>query len=123
MATEKGLSDCHTAVSTFFKPHCYRLQLKLVKLQKDFNKSNFPKDLGNNTLFLDSDDLNENYDFFTTKSQEAVNKYDPSKKKLLRGNHASFIDKEFRKATYTRSRLRNKFLKSPTKVNESLFKK
>ena len=41
----------------------------------------------------------------------------------MRGNHARFINKEFRKAIYTRSRLRNKFLKNLSKANESLFKK
>ena len=67
----------------------------------------------NNTLFLDCDDPNKDYDFLTTKFQEAVNKHAPLKKKILWGNHALFIVKEFRKAIYTRSRLRNKFLKTP----------
>ena len=40
----------------------------------------------------------------------------------MRGNHAPFIDKEFRKAIHTRSRLRNKFFKNPTKANELLLK-
>ena len=56
------------------------------------------KDLTNNTLFLDSDYPNENYNFLTTKFQEAVNKHALLKKKILRGNNAPFIDKEFRKA-------------------------
>ena len=76
---------------------------------KNFNKSNFLKDLSNSTVFLDSDDPSENYDFLTTKFQDAVNRHPPLKKKILRGNHAPFIDKEFRKAIY--------------KANESLFKK
>ena len=57
------------------------------------------------------------------KLQEAVSRHVSLKKNILQGNHASFIDKEFRKAIYTRSRLRNKFLKSSTKENKSLFKK
>ena len=81
------------------------------------------KDLSNNTHFLDSDDPNENYNFLTTKFEEAVNRHAPLKKKILRGNHTPFIDKEFRKAIYTGSQLRNKFLKNPTKANEPLFKK
>ena len=76
---------------------------------KNFNKSNFLKDLSNSTVFLDSDDPSEIYDFLTTKFQDAVNRHLPLKKKILRGNHAPFIDKEFRKAIY--------------KANESLFKK
>ena len=77
----------------------------------------------NNTLFLDCDDPNKDYDFLTTKFKEAVNKHAPLKKKILWGNHALFIFKEFRKAIYSRSRLRNKFLKTPTKASESLFEK
>ena len=90
---------------------------------KNFSNSNFLTDLSNNTLFLDSGNPNKNYNFLTTKFQEAVNRHAPSKKKILQGNHALFIDKEFRKAIYTRSRLRNKFLKNPIKANDSLFKK
>ena len=41
----------------------------------------------------------------------------------LRGNDASFMTKEFRKAIYTRSRLRNNFSKNSTKYNERLYKK
>ena len=87
------------------------------------DNSKFLKDLSNNILFLDSDDPNESQDFLTTKFQEAVNRHTPLKKEILRGNHDPFIDKEFRKAIYIRSRLRNKFLRNPTKANESLIKK
>ena len=69
-----------------------------------------------------SDDPNENYNFLTTKFQEVVNRNALLKNKFLRGNHAPFIDKEFRKAIHTRSRLRNKFFKNPTKANELLLK-
>ena len=44
------------------------------------------------------------------------------KKKILRGNHAPFINTEFRKGIYKRSCLRNKFLKDRSKENEFLFK-
>ena len=124
MATETGLSDFYKLVSTFFKSHYSRLKPKIVYYRnfKNFNKSNFLKDLSNNTLFLYSDEPKENYNFLTTKFQEAVSRHAPLRKKILRGNHAPF-DKEFTKAIYTRSRLRNKSLKNSTKGNESLFKK
>ena len=117
MATETGLSDFHELVSTFFKSHHSRLKSKIVyyRNQKNFNNSNFLKDLSNNTLFLDSGYANENYNFLTTKLQEAVNRHAPLKKQFFWENHAPFIDKELRKAIYTWSRLRNKFLKTPPK--------
>ena len=106
MATETGLSDFHKLVSTFLKSHYSRLKPKIeyYRNYRNFNKSNFLKDLSNTTLFLDSDDPAENYNFLTTKIQETVNRHAPLKKKILRGNHAPFIDKEFRKAIYSRSR-------------------
>ena len=41
----------------------------------------------------------------------------------MRGNQAPFINKELRKAIYDRSRLRNRFCKTPTEENEKLYKK
>ena len=125
MATETGLNNFHKLVLTLFKSHYSRLKPKTVYYRnyKNFNNSNFLKDLSNNTFLLDSDNLTENCNFLSTKFQEVVNRHVPLKKKILRGNHTPFIDKEFRKAIYTPSRLRNKFLKNPTKANGSLFKK
>ena len=52
-----------------------------------------------------------------------MEKHAPLKKKFLRGNQAPFMTKEFRKAIYNRSRLRNKFCKIPSEENEKLCKK
>ena len=63
-------------------------------------------------------DLNENnvgssqFALFQTISLELLNRLAPSKKKTLRNNQSSYITKEVRKAIMTRSRLRNKFLKT-----------
>ena len=40
----------------------------------------------------------------------------------MRGNHAPFVSKELRKAIYTRSRFRNRFLKNPDEINSKLYK-
>ena len=83
MTTKTGLSDFHKLVWTFFKSHYSRLKPKIVYYRnyKNFNNSNFLKDLSNNTLFLDSDDPNENYNFLTKKFQEVVNRHATLKKK------------------------------------------
>ena len=52
-----------------------------------------------------------------------MEKHAPLKKKIVRGNHAPFITKDLRKAIYARSKLRNKFIKNPTEVNEKLYKR
>ena len=44
------------------------------------------------------------------------------KKKILRGKHASFINRELRKEICKRNRLRNKPWKDPSKENDFLFK-
>ena len=41
----------------------------------------------------------------------------------MRGNEAPFLNKELRKAIYDRSKLRNRFCKTPTEGNEKLYKK
>ena len=41
----------------------------------------------------------------------------PQKKKILRGNHAPFINREFRKEIYKPDRLRNNFWKDPSEKN------
>ena len=40
---------------------------------------------------------------------KVVQKHAPLKKKILRGNHAPFINREFRKEIHKQSLLRNKF--------------
>ena len=52
-----------------------------------------------------------------------MDKYGPLRKKFIRGKNAPFVDKELRKAIYTRSRLCNKFCKNPSKESEALHKK
>ena len=53
----------------------------------------------------------------------AQNNHAPLKKKFITGNQAPFMTRNLRKEIYTRSRLRNKFCKNPTKENEKLYKK
>ena len=65
----------------------------------------------------------ENYSVLTNVFSNIVNIHAPLKKKILRGNDAPFTNKELRKATYTRSRFRNRYFESPTKENETSSKK
>ena len=57
MATETGLYDFHKLVSTFFESHYSRLKPKILYYRnyKNFNNSNFLKDLSN--ILLDSTKL------------------------------------------------------------------
>ena len=68
-------------------------------------------------------DPHEGYNTITNNFLKVVNKHAPLKKKTIRGNDAPFMNKEFRKAIYTQTKLTNKFLKNPSEKNELLFKK
>ena len=102
-------------------------QLKPKKIYyrnfKNFNEKNFLEEVKNTDFRLNSDDPNENYELITNVFSNIVEKHAPLKKKFLRGNQAPFMTKEFRKAIYNRSRLRNKFCKIPSEENEKLYKK
>ena len=52
-----------------------------------------------------------------------INKHAPLKKKIVRGNNAPFMNKEFQKEIYVRSRLRNKFWVEPSAENKTAYKK
>ena len=53
-----------------------------------------------------SNDPNVNYKSITENFLEAIDKHAPLKKKFVRGNQAPFMNREFQKAIYTRTRLK-----------------
>ena len=89
---------------------------------KKFDETKFLADLKNTNFSFTSADPNENYLFLTNSFSKIVEKHVPLKQKTLRGNHAPFVSKELRKAIYTRSRFRNRFLKNPDEINSKLYK-
>ena len=123
--TETGLSDFHKLISTFLRSQFCRLKPKKIHYRnfKNFNEENFLEEVKNTDFRLNSDDPNENYELITNVFSNIVEKHTSLKKKFLRGNQAPFMTKEFRKAIYNRSRLRNKFCKIPSEENEKLYKK
>ena len=68
-------------------------------------------------------DLDENHIFLANQFLKVVNQQSPLKVKILRENHALFVDKELRKEIYKISKLRNKYCKNPSKQNEALYRK
>ena len=49
---------------------------------------------------------------------EAIDKHAPLKKRLARGNQAPFMKIDFQKAIYTRTRLKSKYWRDPSRENE-----
>ena len=123
-STETGVSDYHKCISTFFKSHYSKLKPKAIHYRnyKNFDVSLFLNDLEKTTLLTNSNCPNENYQHLTENFISVVEKHAPLKKKIIRGNQAPFVNRELRKAIYTRSRLRNKYWKNPTSENELRYK-
>ena len=121
--TETGISDYHELISTFFKSHYTRLKPKIIYYRnyKNFNKELFLKDLENSNLSANSDNLHKNYTNLSQTFSKIVQEYASLKIKILRGNHAPFINREFRKEIYKHSRLGNKFFKDPSEEDKLLF--
>ena len=114
---ETGLSDHHKLIATFVKSHFTRLSPKTVYYRnfKNFDEDFFLNNLKETNFQLSTDDPNENYRLITDTFNKIVERHAPLKKRFFRGNQAPFMNKELRKAIYTRSRLRNIFLKAPRK--------
>ena len=66
-------------------------------------------------------DPNQNYNLLADKFLCIVNKHSPLKKKYVRGNNALFMNREFRKEIYVRSRLRNKYWVQPSAENKAAY--
>ena len=97
-----------------------RLKPKVIHYRnlKGFDEQKFIAGVKNSVFSFKTDDPNENSSFSLI-----VEKHAPLKKKIVRGNHAPFITKDLRKAIYTRSRLKSKYIKNPSEVNEKLYKR
>ena len=101
-----------------------RLKPKIIFFRnyKKFDETKFLSGSNNTNFSFTSPFPNENYLLLRNSFSKIVEKHVPLKKKTLRGNHAPFVSKELRKAIYTRSRLRNRFLKNPNEINSKLYK-
>ena len=89
---------------------------------KNFDESLFLNDLEKATFLTNSNCPNKKYQHLTENFLSVVEKHTPRKKKTVTGNQAQFVNRKFRKAIYTRSRLRNKYWKNPTSENELRYK-
>ena len=123
--SETGLSDYHKLITTFFKANFSRLRPKVLSYRnyKNFIESKFLNDLNKTIISFDNENPNQNYNVLSNRFLEVVNVHAPLKTKIVRGNEAPFVDKQLRKAIYTRTRLKNKIHKNPSKENKMAYKK
>ena len=111
-------------ISTYFKSHYSKLKPKVIHYRnyKNFDESLFLNDLEKATFLTNSNCPNKNYQHLTENFLSVVEKHTPRNKKIVTGNQAQFVNRKFRKAIYTRIRLRNKYWKNPTSENELRYK-
>ena len=72
---------------------------------------------------MSSNDPNVNYKCITENFLEAIVKYAPLKKKLVRDNQEPFMNRDFQKEIYTRTRPKNKNWRDPSRENQLAHKK
>ena len=120
-----GLSDCQKMVFTIFPSTSIRLPPKIIKYRnyKDFNESNFCHELHQTLLKVEICQSEDSCSKFTEIFQEILHKHAPLRSKQFRGNHALLMNKELSKVIMTKPRLRNKFLKWPSRENFLAYKK
>ena len=72
---------------------------------------------------MSSNDPHVNYKSITKSFLETIDKHAPLKKKFKRGNQAHFMNRDFQEAIDTRTRLKNKYWRVPSRENELAYKK
>ena len=65
----------------------------------------------------------EIYESFAASCNKILDNHATLKKKYVRGNHSSFMNKSFSKAILVRTRLRNNFLKNRSEENKINYNK
>ena len=108
---ETGLIGNHKLISTFFKSKTPKLKPKVIfyRSYKKFDEKSFSDDLQNKNFSISSNDPNVNYQSITENFLERIDKHSPLKKKFTRSNEAPFVNRDFQKAIYSRTRLKNKY--------------
>jgi len=117
---ENSLSDFHSLVTTVLNIKYVKPKPKQVTYRnyKNFVLENFQRDLV--TVF--SSGCND-YETFEKMFLSTLNLHAPLKKKIIRGNHAPYFNRNIRKAIMKRNELHTKFNKSHNEIDKGNFKR
>lgn len=115
-----GLSDFHALVVTTLNIKYNKPKPKEViyRNYKNFNLEVFQRDLM--TVF--SSGCND-YDTFENMFLSTLNLHAPFKRKIIRGNHAPYINRQLRKAMMKRNELQTKYYRSKANQDFETFKR
>ena len=118
-----GCSDFHKMTITVMKTKFKKLDPKEITYRnyKDFDELVFKDDL---RAELESyQQSNQRCEIFEDVFLRVLNKHAPLKKKIIRGNHAPYMNTVLRKAIMRRTHLQNKYYKSKNIDDLNNFKK
>ena len=116
---ETGISDHHEMIITVLKTYFKKLKPSIINYRsyENFDEDSFKTNL--TYSLYSSDKRNMKYDVFKNIFMNALNRHDPIKEKMIRGNNAPFMNKTLSKSIMTRSQLKNKYHKSPTERQQA----
>ena len=111
-------------ISTFSKACSSKLKTKVIYYRgyKKINESGFLCSLKKANFGYFKNNPNQDYKT-TDQFLGIVNKHAPLKKKFVRVNNAPFMNREFQKEIYVKSRLRNKYCVQPSAEIKTAHKK
>ena len=120
---ETGLSDHHRMTVTVLKSFFQKQPRISIKYRdyKYMDKALFQMGLKDKLNYMAATEMT--YEIFESIFMEELDKHAPMKEKYVRANNAPFMTKVLSKAIMNRSRLRNKYLKTPTITNKNNYNK
>ena len=121
-----GLIDCHKLIASILRTSFQKLLPKLVIYgnQKNFHENNFLRGLDSRLI---QGELHKNcedpYSKLSEIFSEVLNYHSPLKQESARGNHAPFMTRELSKAIMTKCKVKNSYVKWPSRENSVAYKK
>ena len=121
MTIETGLSDCHKMTVTVMKKYFKKRDpiTIIYRDYKSFDGVEFRNELKEELIKAQTITIED----FISIFKKVLERHAPSKKKIIRGNQAPFMNQTLSKAFMTRARLRNKYYKSNTPENKLAYTK
>ena len=121
MTVETGLSDFHKMTVTVMKRYFKKKDPVTIVYRdlKSFDGLKFRDEIREKLEKVQNLDI----DIFKNIFTSTWDAHAPVKRKVVRGNNAPFMNKTLSKAFMHRSKLKNKYQRTPTEENKNAFKK
>ena len=121
-AIETGLSDFHMMAVTVLKGYIQKQKPKVVTYRdwKNFSENYYKQKITYELSLLGyASDIP--FDTFMNICKATLDKVAPLKQKYVKSNHSPSLNKEILKSIMNKTRLRNKFLRSRSTEDRSVY--